>query len=300
MFGGEQATGIKLADIQNRWSRVNHFENCYLACYIGFEVQYFVNTTIKNCTGGMACESFLKTTSIPLGGCVFITNCEIHYANNIGLWAAVNGQILADWCNLQHNSTDFWIGTEGANCTTHLYLPDLPNLVDTYRYPFRLFPPSEWWGVVGQGIYPANEDFYGVMKPLTDTKLNWGFQQLYAIERDTVTTYGGEGSSLEQPDARTTQFRIPISGDPVTVSAFVLRETNYAGSLPKVVVSQPGQDDVESVAVGAADTWEEVTVSFTPGASPPYIWVDLVSQNTAGAGDYAVYWQRLSVIPEVA
>lgn len=102
------------------------------------------------------------------------------------------------------------------------------------------------------------------------------------------------------PDARRTQFRTPISGDPVTVSVFVLYETNYAGDLPKLIVAQQGQPEVEAIAVGASDTWEQLSVSFVPADVPKYIWAELVSNNTAAPGaGIAVYWQRLSIIPEI-
>ena len=137
-------------------------------------------------------------------------------------------------------------------------------------------------------------------RPTTDTKMSRGFQQEYHIERDAGTVYAGEEASLKHVDARRTQFRIPISGDPVTVSVQVQYETNYAGDLPKLIVGQPGEVEVEDIAEGAADTWEQLSVYFVPNDVPRYIWAELVSDNTAvpGAG-IAVYWQQLSVIPEI-
>ena len=295
-FGGLASTGIRLSDNVPRWTAVNHFENIYAACYLPFEISYFANTTIKNCTNGMGSEHFLETVNVSLGGCVFIHDCEIHYCDEVALEDAVNGQILVDWCNFWDNNGDIANGTLGANCEAdnYLYLPDLPRLLDSYRYPVRFYPPSQWWGVAFQGLYAANQDIYGVPKPTTDTKLNWGFQQTHYIERDTATVYGGEEASMEHIDARTTQFRIASSGDPVTVTVFVRRETNYAGTLPKLIVHQAGNTDVEATAIGAVDTWEQLSVSYTPNAQPPIIWASVVTDNTAVGALIATYWQRLS------
>jgi len=300
LFGGRQAWGINIASVLTRWTEQNTVENIYAACYRPFRVEDVNNTTIKNSTSGMACLGFLYVPNGDTGVGVFIHDCEIHYAETTAVWAVTNGNIVADFNNYWSNNADrFNVGVVGATNTPYLYLPDLPNLVDTYRYPFRFFPPSEWWAARGvQGLYTANEDVYGAYRPITDTKMSRGFQQEYHIERDADTTYGGEEASVKHPDARRTQFRIPTSGDPITVSVFVRYETNYAGTLPSLIVGQPGQLEVEDVAVVAADTWKQLSVLFIPGIAPKYIWVELVSNNTAGAGDYAVYWQRLSAIPE--
>ena len=77
------------------------------------------------------------------------------------------------------------------------------------------------------------------------------------------------------------------------MTAFVRRETNYAGTLPKLVVHQAGNTDVEDIATGAVDTWEQLSVAYVPNATPPIAWASLVSDNTAaGPANIATYWQE--------
>jgi len=302
-FGGKQASGVYLSDTGPQKYACNVFENIYAACYRPFVVDDINNTTIKNCTSGMACESFLYApawTNAWMG--VFVHDCEVHYANNIGIWSAVNGQIVVNWCNVWDNNTDAWIATLGAQCAVdaHLYSPELPILLDGYRYPTRMMPPSEWWGVSQwTGLYPANEDIYGVLRPTVVTKRSVGPQQDYYHERDTITTYASEEASLEHPDARVTQFRIPISGNPTTTTVQVYLGAAYAGIAPKLIVHQEGNTDVEATATGTTGMWEELSVVYTPNAIPLHMWVELRSDNTAGAGDYSVYWQRLRCVENV-
>lgn len=298
-FGGDDATGVQFDDISVRWSGHSHIENCVMACFTPFRVEYFANFTIKNCASWMTSQTFLQTSGQEIGGCVFVINCETHYTENIALWPAAAGQILVDWTNFWDNFNDIWVGrlVKGANCTSFLHLPDLPILVDGYRYPLRFYPPSEWWaGRALQGLYPANEDVYGVARPTDDDKISWGPQQEYHHERDTAITYGGAEACLLHPDARTTQFRAPITGVPITVTVQVQREANYAGDLPKLVVHQPGQDDVEDVASGAVEAWELLSVDYEPHVYPPLVWIELVSDNVAASGDHAVRWQLIPIV----
>ena len=163
-----------------------------------------------------------------------------------------------------------------------------------------MIPPSEWWGVSQwTGLYPANQDIYGVLRPTVVTKRSVGPQQDYYHERDTITTYASEEASLEHPDARVTQFRIPISGNPTTTTVQVYLGAAYAGIAPKLIVHQEGNTDVEATATGTTGAWEELSVVYTPNAIPLHMWVELRSDNTAGAGDYSVYWQRLRCVENV-
>jgi len=296
-FGGERSWGINVSMSSIRWERALVIENCYAACYRPFHVNRLNNVVIKNCTSGMNCESFLYVDNMSTGSSVFIYNCEVHYANNVGIWATTNGWIVANWINYWDNNVDFFnVGTTGATIyqDLYLYLPDLPLLLDGYRYPVRFYPPSEWWFCRGiQGLYQANQDIYGVPRPTTDTKQSYGFQQEHHIERDTTITYGGEAASLKHVDARTTQFRMAISGNHIQVIVWVYREANYAGVLPKLVVWQPGGIVMEDIATGVADAWESLSLIYDPDLTPPYIWVELVSDNTATSGNYAVYWQQI-------
>ena len=88
---------------------------------------------------------------------------------------------------------------------------------------------------------------------------------------------------------------VPVDGTEITVSVYCYREDDYAGTLPRMVIKQPGQADRTTTDVGASEAWNQLTDTFTPSATPPYIVVELQSSNTAVAGDYAAYFDDLDV-----
>ena len=134
---------------------------------------------------------------------------------------------------------------------------------------------------------------YGVPRPTTKTKRSLGPYQDIHIERNAAVTYGGYDASMEQPDARVSMFRIPITGEPTTVIVRVYLEANYAGTAPKLIVHQAGNTDVEATATGATGAWEALSVAYTPNAQPLELWGSVVSDNTAAALEYAVLWQSI-------
>jgi len=300
IFGGAQITGISMDGNGIKWTDGMVIENVYVDCYEGFYIKDLANLTIKDCSPGMAMFRFLYTGgALSAGAATFLHDCEIHYCADDAVDAAVLGQVVANWNNYWGNNVDrVNVGVVGATNTSYIYIPTPPILLDKYRYPVRLFPPSEWWANAQyDGLYPANEDMYGVLRPTLRAKRSLGTYQDFYATHNAVTTYAGNDASLEHVDARRTQFRIPTSGPALTATVWVYLQAAYAGIAPKLIVWQPNQTAVEDTASGTTGAWEQLTVSFTPAAAPPYIWVELVSDNTALAGAYAVYWQELSVTP---
>ena len=298
IFGGDAANGIELDGNGIKWAAAIHIENVHFDTYNCIEYTDFNNVTVKSCTSGMAAYRFGQALgALDAGACMFVHDCEIHYCADDGLEAAVAGQIVANWNNYWGNNNDRTnVGVVGATNTTEIYIPTTPLLLDKYRYPVRFFPPSEWWdNAQYAGLYPANEDIYGVPRPTTNTKRSLGPYQDFYATHDTATVYGGEAASLEHVDARRTQFRVPTSSLALTITVWVYAEAGYAGTAPQLIVWQPEQTAVEDTASGTTAAWEQLSVSFTPAAAPPYIWVELASDNTAAA--VGVYWNQVSVTP---
>jgi hypothetical protein len=48
-------------------------------------------------------------------------------------------------------------------------------------------------------------------------------------------------------------------------------------------------------SVGSAGAWEELTDTFTPSATPAYVVVELVSNNSATSGSFGAYFDDLAV-----
>jgi hypothetical protein len=64
-----------------------------------------------------------------------------------------------------------------------------------------------------------------------------------------------------------------------------------------MVIKQPGVADTTVVATGNVSTWELLTTTLTPAASPGYCVVELVSNNTAAtAATDDVFFDDLTVV----
>ena len=80
-----------------------------------------------------------------------------------------------------------------------------------------------------------------------------------------------------------------------TFSVYVYRGANYSGYVPQLVLKQPGESPVYVDDTGSTETWNELTVTMTPSATSNYMYIELVSHNTATSGDYKVNWEDLTV-----
>jgi len=144
------------------------------------------------------------------------------------------------------------------------------------------------------GSTPA-DDFFGLTRPVTNGKRSWGPIQFTGAVREITITDGG-GASLKLPDAGEQFFmRVPTSASEITIAVKVYREADYAGTLPQLIVRQPGQADETDTDTGDAEEWNTLSVTFTPDALPPWVDVFIRSNNTAAADDYATYWDTLTV-----
>jgi hypothetical protein len=61
-----------------------------------------------------------------------------------------------------------------------------------------------------------------------------------------------------------------------------------------MIVKQPGQADQIDTMTAAADTWEQLSVTFTPAANPNFIEVWAENRNTASSA-FKVYYDTLDV-----
>ena len=299
MFGGDEATAVLIENTTGDIMDAScHIENIEAHCSTVLSVDDLSSVTMKNCVAGMSCDYFARTLhAYRAGQCVFVHDCPIQFCSSVGLDDNVLGQIIGDHNNYWANTADTTTAVILAPTNyEYMALPETPLLADGHRYPVRFFPPSEWWVPRGLlGLYGANQDMYGVGAPITIAKRSYGPHLDQYIARDAITTYGGAEASLEHPDARTTQFRVPISGNPVTFTVWVYLEAGYSGTAPKLVVHQPGNTDVEDYATGTTGAWEQLSVSYTPNAAPLVLWIELVSDNTADPTAVAcsVFWQEL-------
>jgi len=187
--------------------------------------------------------------------------------------------------------------TEGDNSVLYTPLLDTPILKAGHRFPWHPGELSLWSPVARRtddGSAPS-DDLYGLTRPVTNGKRSWGPIQFTGAVRETTITDGG-GASLKLPDAGEQFFmRVPTSASEITIAVKVYREADYAGTLPQLIVRQPGQADETDTDAGSAEQFNTLSVTLTPDALPPWVDVFIKSNNTAAAGDFATFWDTLTV-----
>lgn len=121
----------------------------------------------------------------------------------------------------------------------------------------------------GSATYAPADDIYGNPRPMGRNTPDIG-----AVEANTQpvldsTVYRLNTYSAKLPGAGYhNDLAEVVSGVAVKISRWVKWDTNYAGTKPQMVISNiPGADDITVTASGSADTWYELTTTFTPTAS---------------------------------
>jgi hypothetical protein len=137
-------------------------------------------------------------------------------------------------------------------------------------------------------------DFYGIMRPITSAKKSWGAIQYADTSRSSTQAHAGT-YSLKLADAGRIQFTLPTTHVSTTFSVYVYREADYTGVNPQMIVKQPGVADNVTLDGGNAAGWNLLTTTLTPATAPAYVIVELVSNNTAAAGSYGLYFDTLAI-----
>ena len=256
---------------------------------------------VRNCWLCAESANGVETESLTTGQCVWVTNCIINDGAD-GVDASVQGEIIEDYNCFHHNNTARRNVTAGAHSVSHLPLWSMPLLhagadqLSGFKFPWHFGDLSEWSPIRAiAGVDERNTDLYGIRRPATAAKNSWGPVQFHDTERETTTTRDGSDASIVFNDAGVHPIWVPVDGSEITVSVYCYREANYAGTNPRLIVKQPGQANDTTADAAAASQWNELTTTLTPSATPPYVVVELQSLNTAAAGNYAAYFDDLTV-----
>ena len=147
------------------------------------------------------------------------------------------------------------------------------------------------------GTGELSTDLFGIARPATAAKCSWGAIQFQDVERETTTVYDASTASIKFTDAGRHQIWVPVTATETTISVYCYREADYAGTNPQMVIKQPAQADRTTTDAAAASQWNELTDTFTPAADPPYVIVELVSNNTdaASAATNDAFFDKLTV-----
>jgi hypothetical protein len=278
-------------------------ENCVFVGVIrcSVYVAYAGNSLVRNClfigqsvTGAavFAAMSLVANGLQPAN----VLNCIICNAA-VGLYAEVLGDMIENYNSLFWNWTARTNVAVGANSDG--LTPDWDRRVtlqNAHAFPAMtngyMLPGSPLAQIIGSN--EATNDLLGFARPVTAGKRSRGPIQYQPVSRDATTTRGGSSGSLKLGDAGRTQIFIPASAVSTVIACYVYREANYAGTLPQMIIRQPGQAATTVTDTGAAGGWNLLTATLTPAALPAYVIVELVSNNTAAAGSYACYFDDLT------
>lgn len=253
---------------------------------------------IKNCTYRGGVNAVIVAVALDTGQTVTINNCFLSWLT-VALQGTVTGEIVEDYNNFFWNQTNRTSTATGANSTNgQMINPLLPNVFNTIRsfQPWHMFMLNEWSIFRGKtGSSPATDDFYGVTRPTTGVKISWGAIQSPVVSRETTTVRSGN-SSLKLPDAGRHQIVVPHDGNPMTFNVYCRREANHSGTAPQMIIRQPGQTAVTVTDGGSSGAWNLLTQTVTPATNPGFVIVELVSNNTATSGSYAVFFDDLRIL----
>lgn len=260
---------------------------------------------IRNCLFLYAKAWAVGTAISPNAGHEWDVNNCIFMACNVALTTAWPWGILEDFNTFYGNATDRVNVAVGANSVAYPPLLQPPllyagaGLASGFKFPWWFGELSEWSQVAAiTGANERTEDMRGIARPVTPAKNSWGAIQYTDVERDAGTVYAGV-ASMEISDAGRIQFKVPCTNRAYMVRVRVQREANYAGVNPQIIIKQPGQADRTTTDAGAAAAWNLLEDTFTPAADPEYFFVELVSNNTAAAGNYATYFDNLEIRGEL-
>jgi hypothetical protein len=250
--------------------------------------------TVRNCTFYGGSRGTYIDTALTVGQTFAVNNCIIQNCN-IGLNATTVAEMPEDYNTIYGCLTARQNVNVGGNSVAYPALFNSPVLYSGVTLPWWFGELSEWSQVAAiTGTGTASDDMFGQPRPATAAKLSWGPIQFADIERETGTVRTGS-VSIVLHDAARHQIFVPVTNDSTTISVYVHREANYAGTNPQLIVKQPGQSDDTTTDAAAASQWNELTTTLTPAASPPHIIIELVSNNTATSGNYDVFFDDLTV-----
>lgn len=283
-------------------------ENCVFLLRAGaqaYEVNRAGGCVIQNCLivgGGGFNNAAIAANTLVANEDTLTARQNIIVFAAYGMYGAATGDITENYNNFWGCSTDRVNVDTGANSTTYPPMFNLPILqagvsqVSGLKFPWMFGELSEWSAL--RRIAGADEpttDLFGIPRPVTAAKNSWGAIQFQDVELEATTVQAGSYSRVLHDAGQVLVRRIPTTNTEITVTLYMRYEDDYAGDLPRMIIKQPGQADQTDTMTAAADTWEQLTATFTPAASPKYVEVWAESRNTAVADDYDVFFDTLDV-----
>jgi hypothetical protein len=137
---------------------------------------------------------------------------------------------------------------------------------------------------VASATYAPEEDLYGQPRPMRRNVDDVGAVEARARAAKETTTVRTGSNALRLDGAGYHEILMPVNAAATTVSVYGRYDSNYSGNKPKLeVVNIPGVADQSATMAGPANTWEQLSVNFTPTAQG-ICRVRLISQDTSANG----------------
>lgn len=260
---------------------------------------------IYNCT-------FIDVLSVALtANANFSTTYPINVLNcfasivqaGVGFNATTSGQIVENYNYVAANTTHTNVSVGANTITTSANRAPRFHVGESEVYGFtrRLFmtPVAGSWPLTfgNDTTYTSAEDFLGLPRPGGGQSATKGIGYLgrgntFAKETTTVRT-GANALSITGPGVQ--DFQVPVDAVSTTVTLYVRWDSTYAGTKPQMKVLNGGECGVTNASVtaaGAANAWEQLSLTFTPTRAG-IVTVRLQSSDTNGGGkmfadDFAV------------
>lgn len=230
---------------------------------------------------------------------VSVYGCHIRSGSSTGLSAATSGQITEDYNVISANTPRSNV-TAGANSKTTEYNHALLHFGDEWLHhePFRPFSmpriDAPYVAFDGHSSPPAT-DLLGVTRPGTTYKNACGALEPWRAQKETGTVRTGS-NGLGITGWGHIEFRVPVSDASTTISVYARFDSTYGTATAKpalrVIDDGAGVTTAVDTMTSAADTWEQLTLTFTP-TRKGYVIVRFEGFSTAAAGKS--FWDDWSV-----
>lgn len=300
VFAGARSSGLIFTHTSVVDNAGHLVENClfFAAIVAGVQIVRIGGITVRNCAFLQCVNAGVRvSTALTVGQTIVVNNCIFAWCTT-AISATVTGEIIEDYNTIWGSATARSNVAAGANSQVYppLFNPQL--LLAGLLLPnMPLFGLSEWSPlrrIVGSGV--AADDLYGITRPATAAKNSWGPLQFADVSREVTTVRTG-AASLKLADAGEHHIFVPTTNISTVFSVYVQWEVDYAGTKPQLIIKQPGQTDVVVTATGASGTWELLTTTLTPAASPGYVVAVFRSNNTAAATNFDTFFDDFTAVP---
>lgn len=272
-------------------------ENCivYGSCRFGggIRLNYKEGCVVKN-NLFFGCYNALWMTNSSSDPVLAYNNIFMS-SGSVACNAGASGDLTEDYNAFWQNEVDRNNVSTGSNSVVRHPMFMMPMLMDGFKFASKMWQLMDISDLIRRaGTSEATDDLFGITRPTTSSKKSWGPIQYRAIERETTTVYDSSTASLKIDDAGEQVFRVPVDGSQITISVRAYREANYAGTLPQMIIRQPGQSDRTTTDTGSSGAWNELSDTFTPSGTD-FVDVILRSNNTATSGNYDVFFDSVVV-----